>query len=72
MTAPGTWRPAPKVIRTYRQAEPGTTPPKPANDPEYERTQPIYSEDRAQMLRSYFRSKDLSESKIDSALKARD
>lgn len=72
MTAPGTWRPRPLFIRTYRHAESGTAPPKPANDPEFERAQPISAEERTQMLRAYFRSKGLSEFQIAEAMKARD
>jgi hypothetical protein len=40
----------------------------PAGDPEHERNQPINRDDRKAMLRSYFRTKGLSEAEIDAHL----
>jgi hypothetical protein len=43
--------------------------PTPAADPEYERDNPIKREDRQEMLRSYFRTRGLTEDEIDAALR---
>jgi hypothetical protein len=46
-----------------------TKPPVPAGDPEYEQSQPINRDDRRAMLRSYFRTRGLSEAQIDEQMR---
>jgi len=59
------------VFPDYRYGEHGTAPRIPANDPEYEASQPISQADRRTMLRRHFEAGGMTPAQVEAAMRGK-